>query len=114
GNPAAALVTFHILVVPALRRLGAWEASRCQLPRLKVQLQNAMALDSRVEFHRVIVTSTPNGLQATTTGGQRSSRVASLCGANGLVQLPTLAEEGPQKLEVGDFAQAVIIGEIQM
>jgi len=70
-----------------------------------------MPLDTRVEFHRVIVQATPNGLQATTTGGQRSSRVASLCGANGLVQLPMLAEGGPHKLNAGDFAQAVMIGE---
>lgn len=70
-----------------------------------------MPLDARVEFHRVVVRATPNGLQATTTGGQRSSRVASLCSANGLVQLPILAEGGPHKLNEGDFVQAVMIGE---
>ncbi|KAH7887399.1 MoaB/Mog domain-containing protein [Phlebopus sp. FC_14] len=114
GNPASALVTFHIFVVPALRRLGGWPIERCQLPRVKVQIQNAMRLDPRVEFHRVIVKATPNGLQATSTGGQRSSRVASLSGANGLVQLPILREDGPQKLEAGAWVDTVIIGEIQM
>ncbi|KIK96138.1 hypothetical protein PAXRUDRAFT_32580 [Paxillus rubicundulus Ve08.2h10] len=78
GNPASALVTFHIFVVPALRKLGGWPDERCQLPRVKVQ------------FHRVIVKATSNGLHAFSTGGQRSSRVASLSGANGLVQLPHL------------------------
>jgi len=38
GNPASALVTFHIFVVPALRRLGAWPENRCQLPRVRVQV----------------------------------------------------------------------------
>ena len=38
GNPASALVTFHIFVVPALRRLGGWPVERCQLPRVKVQV----------------------------------------------------------------------------
>ncbi|KAI6127386.1 hypothetical protein EDD16DRAFT_1702467 [Pisolithus croceorrhizus] len=114
GNPASAIVTFHIFVVPALRRLGAWLTSKCQLPRVEVQLQDTMPLDSRVEFHRVIVRSTPDGLLATTTGSQRSSRMTSLCGANGLVQLPPLAVGGPSKLEAGEFAPAVVIGEIQM
>ncbi|KAI6152402.1 MoaB/Mog domain-containing protein [Pisolithus tinctorius] len=85
GNPTAAIVTFHIFVVPALRKLGAWLPNKCQLPRVQVQLENAMPLDPRVELHRVIVRSTPEGLLATTTGSQRSSRVTSLCGANGLV-----------------------------
>lgn len=130
GNPASALVTFHVFVVPALRRLGGWPADRCQLPRIRVQVslsgpftilsvhakkvQNAMPLDPRVEFHRVIVKSTSQGLQASSTGGQRSSRVASLSGANGLVQLPMLKENGPQRLEAGEFAQVVMIGEVRM
>lgn len=39
GNPASALVTFHVFVVPALRRLGGWPVERCQLPRVKVQVR---------------------------------------------------------------------------
>lgn len=38
GNPASALVTFYIFVLPALRRLGGWPEGRCQLPRVKVQV----------------------------------------------------------------------------
>lgn len=34
GNPASALVTFHVFVVPALRRLGGWPVARSQLPRV--------------------------------------------------------------------------------
>lgn len=40
GNPASALVTFHIFVVPALRRLGGWPRSQCQLPRVRVQVRS--------------------------------------------------------------------------
>lgn len=40
GNPASALVTFHVFVVPALRRLGGWPEGRCQLPRVKVQVRD--------------------------------------------------------------------------
>ena len=38
GNPASALVTFHVFVVPALRKLGGWPISRCQLPRVRVKV----------------------------------------------------------------------------
>jgi len=113
GNPAAALVTFHIIVVPALRKLGGWLLERCQLPRVKVQIENPMRLDPRVEFHRVIVKATQDGLKAYSTGGQRSSRVASLSGANALVQLPILQEGGPSQLQAGEWVDTVIIGEIQ-
>lgn len=73
-----------------------------------------MPLDSRTEFHRVIVSAGPAGLSATSTGGQRSSRVASLTGANGLLILHPKSDGGATQLEVGDFAEAVIIGEIVM
>ena len=53
-------------------------------------------------------------MTATSTGGQRSSRVASLNGANGLVVLPPRVENGPQRLEEGELAEAVVIGEIKM
>jgi gephyrin len=135
GNPASALVTFHVFVVPALRKMGGWPTAQCQLPRVRVlvcsfykkilyalaslirfvwQLQNEMKLDPRTEFHRVVIRVGKEELTATSTGGQRSSRVASLSGANGLVMLPPRKEHGPQKLEQGEFAEAVVIGEIQM
>lgn len=70
-----------------------------------------MPLDPRQEFHRVVVRSTPGGLTAFSTGGQRSSRVASLAGANGLVALP-IKEQGKEKLPKGSHASAVIVGEL--
>lgn len=39
GNPASALVTFNVFVVPALRRLGGWPSDLCQLPRVKVKVR---------------------------------------------------------------------------
>lgn len=40
GNPASALVTFHVFVVPTLRKLGGWPRSQCQLPRVRVQVRS--------------------------------------------------------------------------
>lgn len=51
--------------------------------------------------------------KAYSTGGQRSSRATSLCKANGLVVLPPVSA-GKKCLEVGEFAQAILIGEIEM
>jgi len=113
GNPASALVTFHVFVVPALRRLGGWPAAMCQLPRVKVKIQHEMKLDPRVEFHRVVIRAESDGMKAYSTGGQRSSRVASLAGANGLVALPVLTENGPKALQPGEYAEAIVIGELQ-
>ena len=73
-----------------------------------------MRLDSRVEFHRVIIRVGQEGPRAYSTGGQRSSRVASLSGANGLVMLPQKVEGGPDRIEAGAEADAYIIGELQM
>jgi gephyrin len=38
GNPASALVTFYLFVLPALRRLGGWKPDSCQLPRIRVRV----------------------------------------------------------------------------
>jgi gephyrin len=78
-----------------------------------------MELDSREEFHRVVIyqTTTTDGtgrLIARTTGGQRSSRVASLSGANAFIHLPMRSEGKPTALRKGELADAVVIGEIQM
>ncbi|PFH50151.1 hypothetical protein AMATHDRAFT_75774 [Amanita thiersii Skay4041] len=114
GNPASALVTFHVFVLPALRKLGGWQEKMCQLPRVPVKLMSEMYLDPRVEFHRVVIKVDGEGLKAYSTGGQRSSRVASLSGANGFVVLPSKSIVPAGRLEAGTIAPAIVIGEIQM
>ncbi|KAG8897502.1 hypothetical protein FRC01_011315, partial [Tulasnella sp. 417] len=76
-------------------------------------LRDDMPLDPRPEFHRVVVKCTPSGLEAFSTGGQRSSRVASLAGANGFVALPSRTAE-KTKLAKGTHADAVLIGELRI
>ncbi|KAF8056267.1 MoaB/Mog domain-containing protein [Lyophyllum atratum] len=110
GNPAYALVTFHIFVVPALRLLGGRPEPSVHLSRVRVQTE--MYLDSRTEFHRVIIRAGPDGLKASSTSGQRSSRVASVSGANGFVILPPKIVDSP-RLEIGTSIEAVIISEIE-
>ncbi|KAH7105677.1 MoaB/Mog domain-containing protein [Auriculariales sp. MPI-PUGE-AT-0066] len=115
GNPASAIVCFNLFVVPALRKMGGQDPKKCQLPRVQVQLQEDMRLDSRPEFHRVVIRCAQNGvLKAYSTGGQRSSRALSFAGANGLVALPALHEGGPGVLKQNELCEAVVIGELEM
>ncbi|OJD12134.1 hypothetical protein AJ78_07221 [Emergomyces pasteurianus Ep9510] len=125
GNPASALVTLNLFVLPSLHKttgLGINDPQRgypphLGLPLVTVTLTQNIPLDpKRTEYHRAIVTSSKiNGsLLATSTGlggpgagvGQRSSRVGSLAGANALlVLLP-----GNGVVEKGQRVQALLMG----
>ncbi|KIK05923.1 hypothetical protein K443DRAFT_3481 [Laccaria amethystina LaAM-08-1] len=116
GNPASALVMFYVFVVPALRKMGGWTEEMCQLPRVKVEIQHPMFLDPRTEFHRVVIRIGRDSgvLKAFSTGGQRSSRVASLSGANGFVVLPPSGLTGTKVADVGTVLDAIVIGELEV
>ncbi|TCD68488.1 hypothetical protein EIP91_010663 [Steccherinum ochraceum] len=113
GNPASALVMFYVFVVPALRRLNGFGLERCRLPRIPVQIQSPMRLDPRPQFHRVTVRVEDGVFKAYSTGGQRSSRVASLAGANALVGLPGYVKGGPEKMKAGEAVDAILIAELE-
>ncbi|KAH8917235.1 hypothetical protein BT69DRAFT_1339342 [Atractiella rhizophila] len=115
GNPASALVTFYVFVLPCLRKMGGLPQERWQLPRVPVTITSDFKLDPRPEFHRVHIIPSLNGdgLIADSTGGQRSSRMISLAGANGLVAVPALEEGGGKTvLKKGERAEAILIGRI--
>ncbi len=46
GNPASALVTFHIFVLPALRKLSGYPERLCQLPRVPVKVKTLLFIDA--------------------------------------------------------------------
>ncbi|TEA20766.1 Gephyrin [Colletotrichum sidae] len=110
GNPASALVTFHLFVLPALRKLSGIEPAG--LPRVPVTLAHDFGLDkARAEYHRAIVAVGRDGaLSATSTGGQRSSKVGSLRSANALLVLP----KGSEPLKKGAKAEALLMGDIRV
>ncbi|KAH6856414.1 MoaB/Mog domain-containing protein [Chaetomium sp. MPI-CAGE-AT-0009] len=109
GNPASALVTFHLFVLPSLRQMSGIEPAG--LPRVPVILSHDFSLDkSRPEYHRAIVSVGNDGvLSATSTGGQRSSRVGSLKGANALLCMPS----GPEPLRKGAKVEALLMGSLR-
>ena len=48
GNPASALVTFYLFVIPALRQMGGYAERDCHLPRVRVQVRMTARF-----FHRI-------------------------------------------------------------
>ncbi|XEV05696.1 hypothetical protein FSHL1_010983 [Fusarium sambucinum] len=108
GNPASALVTFHLFVLPSLHKLSG--ASSTGLPRVPAVISHNFPLDPRPEYHRAVVTVGTDGLlSATSTGGQRSSKVGSMRSANALVILPS----GKGKLEKGSKVEVLLLNAVQ-
>jgi gephyrin len=106
GNPASAIVTANLFLLPCLQRMSGLEGRG--LERVKVKVAERVRCDkARVEYHRVVVSSGSDGtLTARSTGMQRSSRVGSLASANALLELPQ--KEG--YLEAGDVCEALLMG----
>jgi gephyrin len=109
GNPVSAVVTFHIFVLPSLHHASG--VSPAGLPKVLVILDHEFRLDpQRAEYHRAIVTLGKDGLiHASSTGGQRSSRVGSLKSANALLCLPT----GKEALPKGTKIEALLMGRLK-
>ncbi|CAG7922497.1 unnamed protein product [Penicillium olsonii] len=127
GNPASALVTLNLFVLPSLHKLSGlghssqslaskpWLAPQLGLPLVAVVLNHAFPLDAkRTEYHRAVVTASRSDgrLYATSTGvegaGQRSSKVGSLAKANALVVL----RPGSGVAGKGDIFEALMMGNV--
>lgn len=109
GNPVSSLVTFYLLAVPAIRRLGGW--SDPTLRRFKANLAQPLPLDpERPEYHRCVVhwDGTAGTFVATSTGNQASSRLMSMRSANALLEVP----KGHGILHAGTPVDALLIGEL--
>ena len=110
GNPASALVTAHLFVLPCLQKMSAKDAP-WGLPMVKVALGKEVTCDpGRAEYHRVGLQVNNEGrLEAFSTGSQRSSRVGSLKGASGLLCLPA----GGGVVKEGEMVDALLIGDLR-
>ncbi|QIW99180.1 hypothetical protein AMS68_004698 [Peltaster fructicola] len=108
GNPASAVVTFHLFVLPALHHFCAVRPAG--LPKLKVVLEQDVRCDEkRDEYHRVVISVKSDGrIYASSTGGQRSSRIGSFKSANGLLCLPAQ----PGSIKKGETCDALLIARI--
>ena len=113
GNPASALVTFYLFVLPCLRKMSGYSKDSWESKRIRARLAQTLPLDkSRPEFHRVRIqpSSQLPYLEAISTGGQRSSKANSMALANGLVCLPAGHEAGDFRGQAGDLAECILLG----
>ena len=108
GNPASAVVTFHLFVLPSLHQAAG--ISPAGLSKIKVVLDQDIKLDpARAEYHRAFVVAKSDGLlYAYSTGGQRSSRIGSFKGANALLCMPA----GKEPVAKGTKVDALLMGRL--
>lgn len=119
GNPASALVTYHLFVLPALRQFAGHSDGRNHLPKVQVTLAQDVRLNPRPEYVRAVVRwdGEKGGMIAETTGGQRSSRVGSMLSANALLCMPALVSEEPGNkstgtVPMGNKVDALLMGHV--
>ncbi|KAL5118156.1 hypothetical protein ACEQ8H_003991 [Pleosporales sp. CAS-2024a] len=108
GNPASAVVCFHLFVLPSLHQQAGIKPTG--LPRVKAVLDEDIRMDKgRPEYHRALIVAKEDGqLYASSTGGQRSSRIGSFKGANALLCMP----QGEGSLKKGTKVDALLMGKL--
>ncbi len=96
GNPVAALLTFHLLVRPALEKLtGASSNDRLSIDAiLSTDLRKKA---ERIEFVRaVLLRDDADRFIVTPTGGQESHMMGGIAAANCLLRFPKESEFIPK------------------
>ncbi|KAH8728794.1 hypothetical protein GQ44DRAFT_769210 [Phaeosphaeriaceae sp. PMI808] len=108
GNPASAVVCFHLFVLPSLHQQAGIKPTG--LPKVKAVLDEDIRMDKgRPEYHRALIVTKEDGrLYASSTGGQRSSRIGSFKGANALLCMP----QGDGSLRKGTSVDALLMGSL--
>jgi molybdopterin molybdotransferase len=108
GYPVSALVTFEVLVRPALIKMqGRRDIFR---PRVEVRLDHDLPRPrDRREYHRAVAFSREGEIWARSTGNQKSSRLLSLAGANALIEL----DPGEDGIKAGERVRALLVGPLQ-
>lgn len=100
GNPVALMVSFYMLVRPALLQMMGRQD--CTLPQMQVASAHAIKkMPGRAEFQRGIIAQGADGqLKVSLTGAQGSAMLHSMSAANCLIALPT---------EAGDIAAGQMV-----
>ncbi|HET8542560.1 MAG TPA: gephyrin-like molybdotransferase Glp [Anaeromyxobacter sp.] len=109
GNPVATLLTFDQLVRPALLRMMGH--ARVLRPLVPARLRDGLSRrPGRVEFVRVRLERTAEGLVATSAGDQATGMLKTLLRADGLVVVP--ADRG--SIEAGGAVEVQVLrGELE-
>jgi molybdopterin molybdotransferase len=102
GNPVSTMVTFELLVRPAIRKMAGQDLPfRRSTP---VRMAEPISLKPKLQhFLRGVVREGPNGLEARLTGPQGSGILTSMVLANALLIIP----EGQFETAAGSTVQAL-------
>lgn len=106
GYPVSSLVSFEVFVRPALRRLQG--DAQPERPIIRVTLAESIRPSDRPEYQRVRVRWEQGRLVAYSTGGQGSSRLLSMHGANALL----LVAPGDSPYAAGEELEAMLMGSL--
>ncbi|MBI2756710.1 MAG: molybdopterin molybdotransferase MoeA [Chloroflexi bacterium] len=109
GFPVSSLVTFEVFVRPALLKLGGHH--RVLRPRVQARIVQPLRPDPlRLEYQRVRVRWEDGELVAHSTGLQASSRLLSIAGANGLLEI----EPGTVVLPAGTRIPTLLLVDLDL
>ena len=98
GNPVAAMLTFEVLVRPAIRRLlGATPAE--EAPARARLAEVVQPRPDRVTLMRVTIERGPDGMRAASAGRQATGFVGTLSRADAIAFIPP----GPDPLPAGEL-----------
>jgi len=104
GNPVSTMVTFEVLVRPALAKIAGREISQ---RAVKATLAADMKSDGRRSYNRVTLQQGADGLMAHSTGIQSSGALMSMVLADGLAVIP----EGETILPAGAVVDVLLLRE---
>jgi len=89
GNPVSALVSYELLVRPALRAMAGFPNTDRPLLAAVADRDLSRQPDGKVHFARVLATADPDGsLHVRASGGQESHILRAMADANALAVLP--------------------------
>jgi len=121
GNPVSSLVTFHLFVVPALRKMSGQPFSSSPSPSpspshshpyatvIQARITSEFRMDGeRPDYHRVALLWNERGrnFDAVSTGIQASCRLLSMKTSNGLAIIP----KGSGSISAGSFVPVILTG----
>ncbi len=105
GNPVSVLVTYLLLVRPALLRMMGTDPGPLRYLRLPYRGETIRKSHDRAEFMRGWVRYGAEGAHVESTGAQGSGILSSMAAADVLIHLP----EAPVTIRDGDMVEAIEI-----
>ena len=105
GNPVSTMVTFEVLVRPALAKIAGRAVKQ---RKVKATIADDMRSDGRRSYNRVTLHQGADGLSARSTGIQSSGALMSMVLADGLAVIP----EGTTMVAAGTTLDVILLRDV--